>query len=72
MRQEGKNRFLLALAVQWLQLIGILVLQTAHVLRLVQYKCFNGTELKKTFQQKMLLVKLLKAPEVMSKMSGEI
>ena len=36
-------------AVDWIH-----VLQTVHALRLVQYKCSNGIEPKKTFQQKML------------------
>ena len=55
-----------------LQLTGIHVLQMVLVLKPVLYKYFNGIELKKIFQQKILLVKHLQELVVMLKMSVKI
>ena len=72
MNKEAKNKPLLEFMVLVLQLIGILVLQMVHVLKHAQYKYSNGTELKKIFQQKILLDKPLQVLVVMLRMNVKI
>src|SRR3970282_2639058 len=72
MQLEEKNKFHWVLAVHWLQLTGILVLQMVRVLKHVQFKYFNGTELKKTFQTLKQQIQLLRELEVLLKKNEKI